>query len=692
MMTSITSVALASTVPAALLVVLAVITAGLLGYGIWRRARGTLLRAIPLLALLIALADPVLLRENRAPLADVVALVVDDTASQKLGQRSDRTAKAVEKLTKDMKAQQNLDVRTVHVTGNAQDGSRLFTAMNEVLDDVPAQRLAGAIMVTDGQVHDTPSENVAAHAPWRGAPVHVLLSGERGEHDRRVRIERAPDFGLVDQMATVRLRVEDTAAVPGTDIAVTLRRDGSEPQTLTVPAGQSFDLPVKVANVGLNVFELDVAAADDELSKINNRTLVTITGVRDRLRVLLISGQPHVGERAWRNLLKSDPNVDLVHFTILRPLTKDDGTPLNELALIQFPIRELFDEQLKDFDLVIFDRYSRKGLVPFQFMSNVAAYVRGGGAVMLAVGPEYADAFSLYDSPLQTVLPAAPTGQVATEPFRPRVSPVGNRHPVTAELTGTTANDAAPQWGRWLRRVDVSQPSGETVMTGADGTPLLVLNRVEKGRVALLLSDTIWLWGKNFDGGGPQAELLRRVSHWLMKEPELEEEALSAEAHNDALVIKRQSIQAAEKPVTVTGPDGTEQTVTPRDMGRGRFAATLPAAAPGLYRLTDGEHTAVAAVGSPNPLENFDIVTTDAKVGPIAESTGGGVYWMGNEGIPNVRRVAEGRATHGASWFGLRANDQYTVTGIAETSLAPGLLVMLFLMGGAMLAWWREGQ
>jgi len=419
---------------------------------------------------------------------------------------------------------------------------------------------------------------------------------------------------------------------------------------------------------------------------------VAINGIRDRLRVLLISGEPHVGERAWRNLLKSDPNVDLVHFTILRPLTKDDGTPLSELALIAFPIRELFEEQLYDFDLIIFDRYSRKGLVPFQFMSNVAAYVRDGGAVMLAVGPEYADSFSLFDSPLQSILPAAPTGQVYAEAYRPTLTDVGRRHPVTADLTGAAGPGGQPSWGRWLRNVQVAATSGQRVLDGFGGEPLLLLDRVEKGRVALLLSDTMWLWGKGVDGGGPQAEFLRRVAHWLMKEPQLEEEALAAELRGENLIVSRRSLNPAERPVNVTLPDGQTISVTPRDDGQGRASAALPASEPGLYRLSDAVSTAVAAVGAADPLESYDVITSPASLTPVVEATDGGVYWLAETGTPAVRRTAPGRTAHGSTWLGLTANGQYVVTGVRDTALVPALLVLLLAVGGAMAAWWREGR
>ncbi len=695
-----TGITFAPMVPVPLILLLLTLAIGLIGYGLWRRARGVLLRTLPIVALLIAISDPELMRENRTPLQDVAVVVVDESASQQLGERSERTANVLERLRENLNGTDDLEVRIVRAgrseTGG-QDGTRLFSALTAAMSDVPSQRLAGAVLITDGQVHDalTPEQAAQIQAPYLKAPLHVLLTGEKNEYDRRVRVERAPDFGLVDKPALVMLKVEDTAVPEGTPIAVTIGRNGGEVQSLTLPAGEATEVPLPIENAGANVFEVEVAAGVNELSEANNRTLITINGVRDRLRVLLVSGQPHVGERAWRNLLKSDPNVDLVHFTILRPLNKDDGTPLNELALITFPIRELFEEKLNDFDLLIFDRYSQRGLVPFQFMANVADYVRNGGAVMLAVGAEYSDSFSLFGGPLQSILPAEPTGRVFSGAFRPHLSAVGRRHPVTADLAGAlTSGDenSEPTWGRWLRQIQVRPNEGEPVMTGREDEPLLILDRVGEGRVALLLSDTVWLWGKGFDGGGPQVELLRRVAHWLMKEPELEEEHLSAEVRSGALAITRRSLTEDVVPVTVTSPSGETQTVVPEDVGTGKFTAQIPIETPGLYQLTDGTNTAVAAVGSPNPLETYDVVATAERVTPLVQAADGGVYWLENGTAPAVRRVAPDRTAHGSSWLGLRANEQFVVSGVTQTPLAPIALILLLVMAGAMLAWWQEGK
>ena len=685
-----TGITISSLVPLPVLISVLTVGLGLAVYAFVRKTRATGLRVLAILVLAAAVLDPRATIENRSPLDDVAVVVIDESLSQQLAERPQRTAETEARLNEILDRLDTVEVRTVRHTprtaGSRSHGTRLFETVSNAIADVPSRRLAGVILVTDGLVHDVPEADQSGIA----APIHVLLTGQREERDRRLIIVEVPEFGLVDKTATIRVSAEDSGLPDGAPIAASLRTDGGATQPFTMRAGESLDVIVSLDHPGLNVFELEVSPAEEEISPRNNRTLVTVNAIRDRLRVLLISGQPHVGERAWRNLLKSDPNVDLVHFTILRPLSKDDGTPLNELALISFPIRELFEEQLYDFDLVIFDRYSRRGLVPFQFMMNVASYVLDGGAVMLSVGPEYADSFSLFDSPLQNVLPAAPTGVVFNEPFKPRLSETGERHPVTAALSPPGETD--PAWGRWLRHIDVAASAGQELMRGASDRPLLMLDRVGKGRVALLLSDTIWLWGKGFDGGGPQAEMLRRLAHWLMKEPELEEDAITASVEEGMVQIVRKSLDETVRPVTVKAPDGTEQLAQPEYTEAGQFVARVPADDEGLYRIEDGLLSTVVAVGAANPLENQDVIATEERLRPVAEATGGGVFWVEDRGVPTVRQVSPERVAYGQSWIGLRANNQYVVEGVREISLVPAWLALFALLSLPLLTWWREGR
>jgi hypothetical protein len=459
-----------------------------------------------------------------------------------------------------------------------------------------------------------------------------------------------------------------------------------------VPVDRDVKVAVPIDHGGPNVIELEVEPGPQELTLENNRAVVVINGVRDRLRVLLVSGEPHAGERVWRNILKSDPSVDLVHFTILRPPEKQDGTPIRELSLIAFPTAELFDRKLDEFDLIIFDRYNRLGVIPQAYLDNVVRYVRNGGAFLEAAGPSFGTPLSLSRTPLASILPTEPTGDVFEEGFKARVTDVGRRHPVTEDLPGEGAPGAEPTWGRWFRQVQARVHHGVAVMTGDHGDPLLVLDRVGKGRVAQLLSDQMWFWARGFEGGGPQAELLRRLAYWLMKEPDLEENDLRAMIEGDRLVVTRQSLEPDDRPVTVTAPDGSKKNLDLSAESGGRSTGSMQIDEMGLYRVTDGTRNALAAAGPLNPKEFADVRTTPDKLAPVVAATGGGIFWASTGRIPDVRRVSPGRAAAGANWMGLRANGDYTVTGFSEMPLLPGIAALLLIVGGLLAAWHREGS
>ncbi|HWK47522.1 MAG TPA: hypothetical protein VNT30_22545 [Stellaceae bacterium] len=669
----------------------------ILAFGLWRRARGVWWRGLAMAIVLVAIADPSLVEEQRQPQKDVAVIVADTSLSQHVGDRQAVTAAAVKRLTDQLGAYADLDVRVIDAgaqpPGAIDDrGTELFGPLGRALAEIPPQRLAGVALVTDGQVHDTPT----AEQLGITAPLHVVLSGKHGERDRRLLIEQAPSFGIVGKELDLTLKVEDLGGDhkgPAGTAKVTIRRDGGEPRVIDVPIGQDTHVPVTLDHGGPTVFEMSVEPGPYVLTPDNKRAAIVVNGVRDRLKVLLVSGEPHAGERTWRNILKADPSVDLVHFTILRPPEKQDGTPIRELSLIAFPIRELFDVKLDEFDLIIFDRYNRRGVLPQTYFDNIARFVRKGGALLEAAGPSFGTAMTLYRTPLGSVLPAEPTGQVFEAPFKPKVTALGDRHPVTADLPGGTADPTAePSWGRWFRTVEADPHKGNTVMSGYNGAPLLVLDRVGEGRVAQLLSDEMWLWTRGFEGGGPQAELLRRLVYWLMKEPDLEENDLRGSVDGDRLTITRHSLQAGGPPVQLTRPNGRTETVPLAEAGGGREVAVVPVTDSGLYRITDGTRTALAAAGALNPLELSDVRTTDEKLAPLVKATGGGIVWAGEGTLPDARRVRPDRDAAGRGWIGFRANGDYTVTGVKEVPLLPGWVALLVALGALLLAWRREGR
>ena len=439
----------------------------------------------------------------------------------------------------------------------------------------------------------------------------------------------APRFGIVGQQQTIAFRVEDQGVGPST-ARIAIRRDGEQIETRNVTTNTNVRVQIPIPHAGPNIVEIEASPLENELTPVNNRAVVSIDGVRDKLRVLLVSGEPHAGERTWRNLLKSDASVDLVHFTILRPPEKQDGTPINELSLIAFPTRELFQQKIGEFHLIIFDRYARQGVLPIIYFDNIARYVREGGAVLIAAGPDYASPTSLWRTPLDAVLPAEPSGKMIETPFHARLSDIGKRHPVTRALEGAGAEP--PHWSRWFRLVDAKVGQGSSVMEGPDGKPLLVLAREGEGRVALLLSDHIWLWARGFEGGGPHLDLLRRLSHWLMKQPDLEEEALRVAARGRDLAIERQTMSETVEPVTVTTPSGETRTVTLSQAEPGLWRGSTPANELGLWRATDGKLTTLVNVGPVNPREFAEVTSTTEVLRPLATATGGDARRLDDDG------------------------------------------------------------
>src|SRR6201996_390139 len=396
-----------------------------------RRSRGAALRGAALGLLLLALANPSFTREEREPLSSVAAVVIDKSPSQNFGDRTNETARAQQALVDNLKKIPGLEVRVVEA-GQADgetDGTKLFGAVSSALSDVPVDRVAGAFLITDGRVHDIPAN---ATALGFQAPLQALITGRKDERDRRIAITAAPRFGIVGQVQTIPYRLDDQG-VTGQRAKVAVRVDGETINERNVVSGQTVNVDIDIKHEGQNIVEIEASPLENELTLVNNRAVVSIDGVRDKLRVLLVSGEPHSGERTWRNLLKSDASVDLVHFTILRPPEKQDGTPINELSLIAFPTRELFtgkpSGKLNDFQLIIFDRYARQGVLPIIYFDNIARYVRDGGAVLIAAGPDYASQTSIWRTPLDAILPAEPDGNVTDEAFRPRLTSLGERHP-----------------------------------------------------------------------------------------------------------------------------------------------------------------------------------------------------------------------------------------------------------------------
>ena len=687
-------VILAPLIPLPILIGLGVAALVFLALAIWRGLAGWALRSLAALVLLAAIANPALRTEEREALTDIVIAVVDESASNRIADREAQVAEALAGLEREIAARGNTELRVYRLgDGEGDAGTELMTALTEAIAEEPRARIAGLFLITDGRAHDM------IRAPEVPAPLHAILTGRDEDWDRRLIIRNAPSFAILGEQIILTLRIDNQGAVPPGEtgeVPLTIAIDGGEPLFFTVPTGEDLEVPISLPHGGLNILEFETPMAEGELTDRNNRAVIQINGVRDRLRVLLVSGEPHPGLRTWRNLLKSDPAVDLVHFTILRPPEKQDGVPVNELSLIAFPTRELFIEKIDEFDLILFDRYKRRGILPAIYFDNIRSYVENGGAVLVAAGPDYASADSIFRSPLGDVLPGAPTARVLEQGYRPQLTELGERHPVTAglDLLAPPPPEGVdgPGWGRWFRLVEVlPSRNASVVMSGPDDRPLLMLERVGKGRVALMASDHAWLWNRGFEGGGPQLELLRRLAHWMMKEPELEEEALWAEPVGQTMRIVRRTLEETAPDVTVTHPDGTETTLSLEEVEPGRFETLWEAPEVGLYRLTDGELDAVIALGPAAPREFEQTIATGEVLAATVEATGGGIVRI-EDGMPDIRAVREGRAAAGRGWLGITPREAARTLDIKVAALLPAwaylLLASLLVIG----AWLREGR
>lgn len=661
--------------------------------------RGAWLRTLALALGFLALVNPILIEEDREPLTSVASVVVDRSNSQSLANRHAQTNEALEDLKARLANIPNLDVRVVETNGreNSREGTALFGALEQSLSDVPPDRVAGAILLSDGQVHDVPANREALGF---GAPLHTILTGEPDEFDERLVLTEAPRFGIVGEKKEIKFKIETTDEGKQKTSNVTVRLNGETVERAIVPIDEEITLSIELDRGGQNVLEITIDEVPGELTTINNTAIQTIEGIRENLRVLLVSGEPHPGERTWRNLLKSDATVDLVHFTILRPPEKQDGTPINQLSLIAFPTRELFSVKINEFDLIIFDRYQRRGVLPILYFDNIARYVQEGGAILIAAGPDYADSSSIYQTPLAPILPAEPIGSVFEDPYHARITKPGFRHPVTRRLEGAKAEP--PNWSRWFRLIDVERTRGDVVMSGPDDRPLLILNREEEGRVALMLSDHAWLWARGFEGGGPHVQLLRRLSHWLMKEPDLEEEALRGFAENDDLIIERQTmaqteedVNSSEREVTVKPPSGETMPLNLTQKDPGLLQGRIKNAAPGLYEITDGDLKTLTHIGPPNPREFQDVISNDVLLSGIADASGGRILRTSN-GAPRIVALKglgdTNRTLGGRDWLGLKMTNASILRGVDRISLFAGFLGLALLIGAFAAMWYREGR
>ncbi len=690
-----TSLAFDPLLPIWLIIILTVVILVAAMAGEWRGLKSFILRTIAAFILCGALLNPQKVLQDRTPLPDIAVVLSDNSHSMNIADRRVVSDKSLAILKTKLAGLENLETIIIPITAS-EDGTRLTQSLIDGLSQLPSERIAGIFALTDGQIHDVP-QSVENLLP-QGVPFHSLIIGEPQARDRRLNPRVTPKYGLVGEQAIFEIQIDDPGH-EGERAQVEIWLNGELKARFMAVIGNIISFPLEIEKRGINTVEIRTATVPDELTVLNNYFVAEISGVRDRLRVLLITGEPHMGGRAWRNLLKSDPSVDLVQFTILtNPGKKSAGAPAEELSLIRFPARELFEEKLNEFDLIIFDQFKRRTInsggriIPMlspYYIANISEYVENGGALLVATGMSFAGEESLARSPLIAVLPARPTGEMDLSAFRPNLNEKGKRHPITQIFQ----NGVAGSWGRWYRTIDADVIGGDVLMVSDNDKPLLIVDKVKKGRIALLLSDQAWLWAKGHDGGGPYNEMFRRLSHWLMGEPDLEADRLTARIENGILSVDQFALNNEDKTISILEPNGEVQSLAMQKLAPGHTRVTTPAKQQGAYRIESGDLTVLAAAGSLNPIEFEHIVPTADILQPLVTASGGNTFWLGGNRVdaptlPDVRKIKRGAKAASNNFSGLIRNEKYDVTASRRTPFGPSWLYFLLILL-AMLGAWR---
>ncbi|HQT87616.1 MAG TPA: hypothetical protein PK677_03580 [Acidiphilium sp.] len=659
-------------VPGWVLVLLGLTAIALTGLAVWRRARGAVWRAAAFAVLLAMLAGPLRTVRHTAPLDNIVVALVDQTASMAIDHRRRLVGAALAHLRAELPSGTRLKIVTL--PPGAGTGTDLFAALRRAVATVPEAQRAGVVVLSDGEATD----RARLAAAGRQFPVSLLIPARGAQTDRELRLLATPRYGLVGHQVMVRFVVRDHGVADhGAAVAVRVSVDGQVVQRVAAQVGVAGAVPIMVQHAGRVVVDLAAAALPGAVTTLNDQAVFALHGIRRRLTVLLIAGSPNQGLRSWRLLLKSDPSVRLVNFTILRDPDEPLAAPEQDVALIPFPVRRLFGLDLHRFDLVILDQFGADGVLPDFALANIAAHVRKGGALLVETGPSYDGRASLALTNLRAVLPVAPiAGGTVVGAFVPHLSAVGRRHPVTAALAQATM-------GPWYRFEQGRRRFGRTVLRAPGDAPLLVLGHAGRGRVAMLMSDQFWIWARGSLGqdptlAGPALPLLRRTVHWLLGTPDLAGNFLAARiAQGQFEVTQRRIAGGPAGPVAITAPDGQRRIVVMTKIAPGRYRAALPASMPGVWRAQAGGLTAYAGAATSDAPEYRDLAASKRILAPLVDRTGGRVVWLGRDPTP--------------SWRGLlRDRHAVMVTGLRRARLLPPGPVAILALLLVVLAWWRE--
>lgn len=641
------------------------------------RQRATLLalRGALVLSLLIVSLQPTWVEERERERERVVAVIIDDSRSMAQQERQSRARRWARSLrskpnTRLFAAGERL--RRIDSAGRlrARDGhTDLIGALRDVGERVDPSSLAAVVVVSDGidpQLRSGLSTEAREHVATLAVPIHtVALRDERPLTDIAIEAVRASPFAF----ARNRLPVEVDLALDGLSerqghITVHASLDGvpvtSRRVALRGKRTRTIELEVQPKTLGGHVLTVTATSLPDEVTHVNNRLHRPLQVIRDRVRVLHLAGHPSYDTRFLRAHLRADPSVDLISFYIMVGRGGGVFVDSSETTLIPFPTEQLFGPALEDFDLIIFSDFdfSRFGIE--RFLPQTRRWLEDGGAFAVFGGPQALSAGGYGRSSMARWLPIRLDGSRGARAWQPGVfiptrTAIGKNHAIT-RLKDDRSEDSA----LWKSlRLEGRNSSGRARANAAvliespDGTPVLSIAEVGKGRVAVLGTDSLWTWA--YPDGATEARdavraayqrLVGRLRGWLLQDPAFA--SLRIDTTNDlglphqAMPVSVQigttdqrankgvplRLSAVALPITPNSAPREIAVAKTDGTGRAQFVWRPPHGGP--WRLTvSGElqgrtrHAQTAVAIADAPPEDLLIRATPNRLAALSAATGG---------------------------------------------------------------------
>ena len=652
------------------------------------------IRALTFLAFLVFILNPQINKKHVEHHKDIVIVVSDLTQSI----IETRKAKEVESIRKDISSQLkeigNIEQINIKLNNNKkieQNNANkietsLFKEVNKVINSLNIERLSGIIIITDGQIHDFHNYNKLLSK----TPIHYILVGNKKEKDRILKTTNVPKFAVLGKKYEISINIKDNTEKKNLKTDFYLNEQLVSTKYLS--QNKTYKILLPELSIGKNILEIKTEESNIEISKLNNYQTHEIVGIQDKLKVMLISGEPNMGLRNLRNILNSDPNIELLHFTILRPPTKRDLTPVKELSLIPFPTQELFAADISKFNLIIFDQYGLQGILPPKYLDNISKFVLSGGALLDIVGKKHLTKDSLINSPIKQILPTIPLENISNKMFKPELTKVGKLHPITNKLKN---NYQEKPWGEWTNYTRSQLTSGK-VLLHHKSDPLLAVDYVGKGRVVQILSSDSWVWQKSLDNKGPLIELIRNIIQWLLKNPKLEENFINLNTENNIIKIKLNSISSGDISAKIVTPSKEAIKLKLKDTGNGIFEGEFTSLERGKFQIIWKDKTKYFIIDDMNNKEVKEITSTDYKIKSFVEKNNTftknfNIVWK-NQSTLKVLKIYNNKILGGKNWIGIVEKKVPKIYENSKQKLFNWYTIFMFLVFLVFLSWYKEGR